>query len=100
MSELRKIALGFRNGLLGKKPSNWMCIAVCAPLQSFLAVVGYETQLIDGCVLDEDGDVMHHCWLGLPDGRILDPTADQFSTPTRRMPKVYIGKLPTWYAVE
>ena len=38
-----------------------------------------------------------HCWLRLADGRIIDPTADQFGN---GMPKVYIGTLPAGYKEE
>lgn len=94
---LHRIALDFRRGILGDNPSAWMCFAVCAPLQGFLSMLGYQTELINGCLLDGDGDELCHYWLKLPDGRIIDPTADQFSTPERPMPEVYIGKLPEWY---
>jgi hypothetical protein len=37
----------------------------------------------------------------MQDGRIIDPTADQFYTPTwAEMPPVYIGELPDWYQIE
>jgi len=55
-------------------------------------MVGYETTLIEG-----DFGLTNHYWLRLTDGRIVDPTADQFSRPDRRMPKIYIGPKPEWY---
>ena len=88
------IALGFRRGLLGKGTSDDMCFIVCPPLQGYLSFLGYETELVEGYI----NDTNHHFWLRLPDGRIIDPTADQFMTPAREpMPKVYIGPLPQWY---
>jgi len=40
---------------------------------------------------------MNHYWLELPDGQVLDPTADQFNDEDgfehlRPLPPVYIGK--------
>ena len=71
-----------------------MCFAVCAPLQSYLGKLGLSTELIKGEVNGNE-----HYWLQFPDGRIIDPTADQFFT-ERMMPKVYIGDRPPWYQVE
>lgn len=90
---LYRTVLSFRKGILGKQESDRMCYAVCAPLQSFLKVLGYETELIEG-----DFRFTNHYWLRLPNGQIIDPTADQFTTPGGApMPKVYIGKMPEWY---
>jgi hypothetical protein len=61
---------------------------VSAPLQGLLsAVYGIETSL-------EEADLGHtnHVFLRLPDGRILDATADQFD-----LPCVYLGPLPELY---
>ena len=92
---LLTIVRGFRRGILAGRKSRDMCFAVCAPLQAYLSCcIGIETELIEG-----DFERCNHIWLQLPDGRIIDPTADQFKTPEgKRMPKVYIGPLPEWYA--
>lgn len=93
-----RIAVDFRKGILNGKPSNWMCRAVCLPLQGYLGILGYEVELRDGVLFDTDGDELYHTWLRLPDGRILDPTADQFNEAMgKSMPPVYIGELPEWY---
>jgi hypothetical protein len=92
--EISKIASGIRRGILEKRPSDRMCLAVCLPLQGYLSACGLDTELVEG-----DFGHTNHYWLRLPDGRILDPTADQFSTPSRSMPKVYMGPLPEWYTV-
>lgn len=96
MKELRKIVSGFRAGILGVRSSVAMCCAVCLPLQGYLAIAGYETEFIDGEVCFDDGTVCGHVWLRLPDGRILDPTADQFEE--LGLPPVYIGALPPAYS--
>ncbi len=66
-----------------------MCLVVAAPLQGLLsAVYGFGTDLEEvdfGCT--------NHVYLRLPDGRILDPTADQFDG----MPDVYCGPWPEAY---
>ena len=93
--QLIRLARSFRHGLLGRKPSDFQCLVVAAPLQGFLRhEYGLESKLIDGevTIQTKPGRYMTvgHCWLELPDGRILDPTHDQFGYE----PKVYLGKLP------
>lgn len=100
--ELLKIATDFRDGMIGNGPSDSMCFVVSAPLQCFLSMVyGYETEMIEARITVESymGVIeCHHWFLRLPDGCILDPTADQFQTPEGgKMPNVYIGELPAWY---
>ena len=85
--QLLGIARGIRRGILGKRPSNDMCAAVCYPLQSYLWASGVEAELIEG-----DVGEYQHFWLRLPDGRTLDPTADQFG-----LAPVYLGPLPPNY---
>lgn len=62
-----------------------MCFAVCAPLAGLLRLHGIEARVVEG--FPSDGDFYNHVWLELPDGRVLDPTADQFAD----MPPVYLG---------
>ena len=84
--ELRRCAASFRRGILGKRPSIMMCFAVCAPLQGYLSFLGVETELEEICVGDGN-----HFWLRLNDGRVLDPTADQFADYGGFKGAVYIG---------
>ena len=65
-----------------------MCLAVCAPLQGFLSLAGIDTTIVEAHFAETN-----HVWLQLPDGRILDPTADQFG-----LDVVYIGPLPLSYS--
>lgn len=96
--KLLKMASDFRAGILGPKPSRMMCYAVCAPLEGFLRSCGYDVSLIEGEIDFGRGEVAQHYWLELLDGRILDPTADQFKKPSGEpMPKVYLGERPYWY---
>jgi hypothetical protein len=85
---LKRIAKEMRAGILGKRSSRLMCMAISAPLQGMLsAVYNFETEL-------ETVDFPHsdHVWLRLPDGRILDATADQFG-----LDPVYLGQVPELY---
>ena len=91
--DLKQIALHFRNGLLGKRPSDQMCFAVCYALRGYLQMLGITTELIEGEFMRA-----HHCWLVLSDGRVLDPTQDQFSGPLKRFPKVYLGPALEFYS--
>lgn len=93
MNPLEKIATDFRKGVIGRRQSRGRCWMVSAPLGAMLNFMGHGTELVEGTVSGE-----HHFWLKLPDGRILDATADQFKTPIGdAMPKVYLGKRPSWY---
>lgn len=87
--DIIRIARGFRQGVLGTRPSAGMCLVVSAPLQGLLsAVYGVETELVE-----VDFHSTNHVYLRLPDGRILDATADQFPG----MPDVYFGPWPEQY---
>lgn len=91
-AELIKIVRGFRNGLLGGRDSTSMCFAVCFPLQGYLQACGVESK-----IMEVDFGHSNHIWLLLRCGRILDPTADQFSTPESPLPDVYLGDVPEIY---
>lgn len=80
--ELIRVARQFRNGLLGRGSGKDMCMVVSAPLQGVLAMYGVETKLEE-----VDFQTCYHVWLRLPDGRVLDATADQFGRE-----KVYLGE--------
>jgi len=95
-NKLLRDATNFRKGILEGQPSKAMCFAVAAPLQGYLSFTGLKCRLIEGGV----GEWVHF-WIELPDGTILDPTADQFESPDGlKMPPVYIGKKPDWYLQE
>jgi hypothetical protein len=89
-TELIEIAGDFRDGILGGRPPAMMCAAVAWPLQGFLsAFYGIETEAVE-TRFAEGGN---HIWLRMPDGRVLDPTADQFNgvIPDAELPPVYLG---------
>ncbi len=93
-NDLLDCALEFRQGILENGSPARMCFAVCTTLQGFLsAIYNFETELTEGAI----GEHQHY-WLTLPDGQIIDPTADQFSKPTGEpMPEVFLGTRPDWY---
>lgn len=80
--ELIRIARQFRRGLLGRKSSTDMCMVVSGPLQGVLAGMGVETTLETVEFISTN-----HVWLRLPDGRVLDATADQFGKDA-----IYLGE--------
>lgn len=87
--DIIRIARDFRRGILRGRPSAGMCLVVSAPLQGFLsAVYGMGADLEEA-----DFGSTNHVYLRLPDGRILDATADQFPG----MPDVYLGPWPDAY---
>jgi len=65
-----------------------MCDAVCYPLQSYLSLLGVETECVE-----LDFGLTNHFVLRLRNGTIIDPTASQF----HGMPNVYIGPMPEIY---
>lgn len=73
---------------------------VTAPLQSYLSFLKVESKLIEGFVTIGEA-ITNHYWIELPDGRIIDPTADQFNEIKKQdMPKVYLGQKPDWYMLK
>jgi len=93
--KLKQMAADFTKGLLGSRPSNQMCFAVCTALAGYLNFSGYHCRLTEGKV-----GKCEHYWLTLPDGTVLDPTADQFKQPSGdAMPRVYVGEKPEWYKI-
>lgn len=96
--QLVRFARSFRDGIIkdnpwtalrpvGKPKSFGMCFQVSAPLQGLLSAHGFETSLETVDFIE-----INHTFLRLPDGRILDATADQFG-----LEPVYLGPMPDEY---
>jgi hypothetical protein len=87
-AELIEVATEFRKGILDGRTSQMMCAMVCWPLVGLLKMYGQECESVES-----DLGHMNHIWIRLPDGRALDPTADQFNYlfPDMKMPPVYLG---------
>ena len=81
-AELVKFATEFRKGVLGRSSSALMCAAVCMPLVTLLDIHGVKAEL-----MESETETCNHVWLRLADGRVLDPTSDQFG----ELPPVYLG---------
>lgn len=86
--QLLKFATAFRKGMLGKRPSRLMCAMVSMPLSGLLSAHGVQTEVVRG--------ELGHVYLRLADGRVLDPTADQFNDDGGpQLPPVYLGSPST-----
>src|SRR5688572_31798757 len=90
-ADLIEFASEFREGILDGGPSDMMCAAVCWPLASLLRVSGVPCESAKADAIPTDYGECNHVWIRLADGRVLDTTADQFSTPERQYPPVYLG---------
>lgn len=87
-TQLLKFVGSFRAGILNGRSSDRMCFMVCAPLETLLNLHGVNCKM----VVSDLGEC-EHVFLKLEDGRVLDPTGDQFNYlfPDLNMPKVYLG---------
>lgn len=86
--QLVQIASDFRDGILDGAPSDMMCGMVSWPLAAYFGAMGFPVKTVDG-----DLGHLNHIWIALPDGRVLDATADQFNRmfPAMNLPPVYLG---------
>lgn len=83
--QLKIFCRQFRNGMLDGKPSKGQCAKVSWALQGYLSFA----LKLDTEVHQSDVGKWNHMYLVLPDGDIIDCTADQFG---KKYPQVYIGK--------
>lgn len=95
--EIIEAAEGFREGILEDNPfgengsSHRMCGAIAWPLAGYLrAICEIDCAEAKSLVSTPEGD-WEHIWIRLSDGRVLDPTADQFNHLGREYPAVYLG---------
>lgn len=86
--ELVTFASEFRKGIISTGTSSrGFCGMVCWPLTTLLNLHGVECQEIEV----DTGDC-RHVFIRLADGRVLDPTADQFNYFSGiDLPPVYLG---------
>lgn len=86
-SELLQYAKEFRAAIIGEASSSRWCAAISAPLCAALNAIGVKAGL-----LETDLGECNHVFLVLEDGRVLDPTADQFNWISKNeLPGVYLG---------
>ena len=89
-AELIEIATDFRMALIGSRASEGCCYMIAAPLAGLLkSAYGVQCDLVESDHTDMDTTCYEHVWVRLADGRVLDPTFDQFCTEDR-VP-VYLG---------
>jgi len=84
--DLIEFASEFRAGILGERSSAWTCAMVCWPLVTLLNLHGVSCEAVESDLGD-----CNHIWIKLSDGRVLDPTADQFNYFPKQYPPVYLG---------
>lgn len=93
-AELIATCTEFRRGLLGRRSPRWQCAKVCWAMAPYLEFFHQVTLAV--CMSENvefaRGRTCNHVWLQLADGRVLDPTADQFSTKARPLPAIYLGE--------
>lgn len=99
---LRAVAADFSAGIIegiGGGSSTGMCDAVCLPLEGYLcAIERIEVRTVHGDFVLPSGSTLEHWWLELPNGEILDPTADQLASHgLPKLPRIYIGPRPQFY---
>ena len=77
-----------------EESSRLSCAMVCWPLGPLLNLHGVSCE-----VVESDLGEGNHIWIRLEDGRVLDPTIDQFNYLfAESWPEVYLGP-PTKYHV-
>lgn len=86
-TQIKQICLEFRRGILGRRKSRGQCGKVSWALQGYLSFFGVQTEVCEG-----DVGEWNHIYLRMPNGKVIDATADQFSTAKTKYPQVYIGK--------
>lgn len=93
-AELIAECLAFRSGILAGRKSGGMCAVVCLALGGYLSgIVGIKVDIIQGVTDIDAVEWCNHVWLRMPDGRVLDPTMDQFNEAMgEHFPAVYLGK--------
>ena len=84
-AQLKTMCREFRKGMLDRMSSKGKCAMVSWALQGFISfATGIQTKVYE-CEVGE----WNHLYLMMPDGRVIDCTADQFG---KKYPQVYIGK--------
>ncbi len=91
-SEIVECAREFRRGLIGEQSPDGRCAMIAWPLAGYLSFLGVDGVATQSCVYPDDHpaswDWANHVWIVLQDGRVLDPTADQFDI---GLPDIYLG---------
>lgn len=91
-AELIEFASEFRDGILDGTPSAMACAMVCEPLVTLLNMSGVQCSIAKTDAIRTSYGSCNHVWIALADGRVLDPTADQFNDEGLDLPPVYLGR--------
>lgn len=95
--QIRRLVRNFTLGILENHSSKDMCFVVCNPLQAYLQFSGIDCELTEGTI-EYASEKWHHYWITTKDGRIIDPTADQFVLPKGvRLKNVWLEEKPEYY---
>lgn len=88
---LVKLATAFRRGFLGADGDSLHTCYMCMPLNMLLTLRGLRSELCVGTPPYPTAGT--HYWIELEDGRVLDPTADQFNGDSAtKYPEIYLGE--------
>lgn len=87
---LKSLCREFRKGMIDRMSSKGKCAMISWALQGFLSFAFK----LNTTVYEGDVGRWNHLWLVMPDGRVIDCTADQFNKKGKRAkyPQIYIGK--------
>jgi hypothetical protein len=91
-AELVEFATEFRKGLLNGDSPSMACGMVCHPLVTLLNMSGVPCSIATTLAIRTKYGTCNHVWIALDDGRVLDPTADQFNDEGLSLPPVYLGR--------
>lgn len=96
--DLLTFAWEFRRGMLGEKGSpEGCCFMVSAPLAGLLNASGVPCDVVSSDLGDlPNSDWYEHYWIRLADGRVLDPTFDQFCS--EEPVPIYLGRPTEFHA--
>lgn len=89
--KIAQISKLFTKGILDGMTSVDKCFIVCAPLAAYLSIFGIECTLTEG-EINHCEATLHHYWITLSNGKIIDPTADQFGLLNQ-----WVTKQPSYY---
>jgi hypothetical protein len=91
-AELTEFVSEFREGILDGTTSFMACGMVCHPLVTLLNMAGVPCSIQTTLSIRTSYGSVNHVWIALADGRVIDPTADQFNDEGFSFPPVYLGK--------
>jgi len=94
-AKLLRFTEAIRRGFLDMMDctSESMCVVLCVPLVELMDMIGLSVEVRMSFVDVGNGERWNHFWIRLPDGRALDPNADQFNAALgAKFPTVYLDQ--------